>query len=131
MQDIFDINHDEFRLLSFGYHHSKKWYFMTMHSSGYVIMLQWDLDLDKPMIRAGCRYYTLAQARRHWARKDHHRGREACAEVLMLIGSLVRRAKSDGCLDRRYKFNETLPPLAKTRKKVAKRAKAATRRRRR
>lgn len=108
-----------------------EWCFINVHSSGYTVLLQWDKRLGKPMIWAGCHYFTLAQARRHWVNEKHHRSRKARAEALMLIGSLVRRAQENGCLRKGYKFNETLPPLAKTRKKVAKRAKTATRRRRR
>lgn len=134
MKDLFNKPYYEFSALSYLNDHPGRWYFMTVHSSDYPIMLQWDRDLGKPMIRAGCKYFTLAQARQHWSNEKHHRSREARAEVLMLIGALVKRAQAHKLLSKRYKFDGTLPPPAAGRKKVAKRANATkpvTRRRRR
>lgn len=85
--------------------------FGGVDSSGYVVMLQ-QIGSHKRkgsglMVRIGCRFLTLAEARKHYSRKHYNPERARC--VLFLIYNAVAIAKSRGLLDKRFKFNATQP----------------------
>jgi hypothetical protein len=77
---------------------------------GYTVMLQQTKGELEPMVRVGCRYMTLREARKHYVsrgRNDNHWRRTTSRHMLALIGVAVETAKYIGCLDDRVKFNTT------------------------
>ncbi len=77
---------------------------------GYVLMLQQAKNEREPMVRVGCRYFTLKQARAHYVsrgRNCNRSMRRTAAQMLMLIGLAVQSAKTKGLIARSYKFNTT------------------------
>ncbi|MGO3930835.1 hypothetical protein [Rhodopseudomonas pseudopalustris] len=77
---------------------------------GYAIRLQQCTDEREPMVRAGCKYLTLKEARKHWVsagRNDTISRRRTAAQVLMLIGLAVEAAKYNGLIDGKVRFNTT------------------------
>ena len=65
-------------------------------SDGYAFFLQKLKDDAEPMVKAGCRYLTLADARQHWqdTRADTQLGNETFA----IIDGLVALAKARGLM---------------------------------
>lgn len=84
------------------------------------------------MIRAGCRYLTLAGAKKHWGDHNHHRGRKICDAFLLQIAALVATARANGWT--KVKFDPTVKPVKKVKvigkkRKTKKAVKKSSRRR--
>lgn len=111
------------------------WSYGTMHSSGYSILLQKAHDEDEPMVVAGCRYFTLRQAKDHWSKASHHRLPADRLEALHAIAGLVRRAQLAGRLSKKIKFKAEIkvkkPKVAASRKRTVKKATKTKKRARR
>lgn len=100
--------HDEYRRF---YNVSKNtWAIGAPYGGGtsYAVILQKTPDEKRPMIRAGCHYFTLKQAKRHWGIKAH-RGHMVGKAILLHIATLVAIAQANGLLDKRVKFDPTMP----------------------
>jgi uncharacterized protein YjbI with pentapeptide repeats len=63
-------------------------------SDGYFFFLQQLKDDKEPMVKAGCRYFTLAQAREHW--EITHEGETLLDETKLIVSSMVALAKVRG-----------------------------------
>jgi len=77
---------------------------------GYAIRLQKNRDEREPMVRAGCQYMTLKEARRHWVSAGRNYApsvRRTSAQVLALIGIAVATAKAKGWIKSSVRFNTT------------------------
>jgi hypothetical protein len=68
----------------------------AVRSDGYAFLLQKLKNDAEPMVKAGCRYYTLVQARDHWmrTRKDTPLGDETFA----ILDNLEALARARGYL---------------------------------
>lgn len=83
---------------------------------GYAIRLQKCSDEAEPMVRAGCRYLTLKDARKHWVAAWRNRAaseQRTAAQVLMLIGLAVDTAKRKGLVSAKLRFNTTPRKVSK------------------
>ncbi len=83
---------------------------------GYAIRLQKCSDEAEPMVRAGCRYLTLKDARKHWVADWRNRAaseQRTAAQVLMLIGLAVATAKHKGLVSAKLRFNTTPRKVSK------------------
>jgi uncharacterized protein YjbI with pentapeptide repeats len=65
-------------------------------SDGYAFFLQKLTADEEPMIKAGCRYFTLAQAKAHWT--NTRRGTALGQETEIIIRSMVALACARGLI---------------------------------
>ena len=63
-------------------------------SDGYSFFLQKLKDDKEPMVRAGCRYLTLPDARSHWSKT--RKGQKLLDETIAIIDCMVALAKIRG-----------------------------------
>jgi hypothetical protein len=57
-------------------------------SDGYAFFLQRLKDDTEPMIKAGCRHFTIAQAQAHWTSPDYDKP-ELVAETTVIVRAMV------------------------------------------
>ncbi len=77
---------------------------------GYVCVVQKAADEKQVMVRVGCRYFTLKEARTHYVSKWRNRGpslRVTARRMLALIEIAVATAKYKGWINKSVKFNAT------------------------
>ena len=62
-------------------------------SDGYAFFFQKLKDDKEPMVKAGCRYFTLAEAKAHWiaTRGNTPLGRETEIIVMGMVGMAIER----------------------------------------
>ena len=62
-------------------------------SDGYSFFLQKLTRDAEPMVKAGCRYFTIAQAQEHWGSPEYYGGKKLGFETEEIVKSMVRLAK--------------------------------------
>ena len=64
-----------------------------MRSDGYYFFLQQFEEEKEPMIKAGCRYFTIESALKHW--NDTREGK-LLDETMAIINGMIALAKAQG-----------------------------------
>ena len=67
-----------------------------VRSDGYFFFLQKQPDNDAPMVKAGCRHFTLPEARAHW--EATRKGTPLGDETFAILDCLEALAKARGYL---------------------------------
>ena len=65
-------------------------------ADGYAFFLQQLTDDTEPMVKAGCRYFTLSEARTHW--QETRGGTPLGIETSAIIDCMVAMAKARGVI---------------------------------
>ena len=65
-------------------------------ADGYAFFLQQLTDDTEPMVKAGCRYFTLSEARTHW--QETRGGTPLGVETFTIIDCMVAMAKARGVI---------------------------------
>lgn len=68
----------------------------TTRSDGYAFFLQKLTNDAEPMVKAGCRYFTLAQAKAHW--ESTRKGTALFRETEIIVRAMVDLAHARGLM---------------------------------
>lgn len=96
------------------FHKPRSWALKAPNAGGttYNLIVQQDKDEKQPMVRAGCRYMTLREAKNHWGNGNHHR-QKYCPAIMLQIAALMAIARAHGWT--KAKFD---PAMKKKKKRV-------------
>ena len=66
----------------------EQWIIQGQHrSDGYPFFLQRLTGDEEPMVKAGCRYFTIAQAKEHW--ETTRKGEKLLGETRAIVRAMV------------------------------------------